>query len=135
MILKNPYLSLGSTELSEHGIEINVTLGREQQDPTTFGDLIRKVEAGLKTANFQFRFASAFGASAIDKILYDAWDSDEAELAFEIRPTSGGRSATNPALTGTLVLNEFSPFSQSVGDFMDMPASFGPASDVEREVA
>ena len=132
MILRNPFLSIDGTDVSTDGMELNITLGREQQDPTTFGDLIRMVEAGLKTCTISLRFEQNFDAGEIDSILYGIWNETAADAALVIRPSTTAASANNPQLAITGILTEYSPFGQSVGDFVDAPVTFAAGSDVTR---
>jgi hypothetical protein len=68
---------------------------------------------GLKDWSASIDFAQDYAAAQVDATMFPLVGST---FAVEIRPTSGARSATNPAYTGTGILESYQPIGGSVGD-------------------
>ena len=64
------------------------------------------------------------------------WAVHDGDAAVTVicKPTSGADSATNPAYTGSAVLESFTPMTGSVGDLASASASFQAAGALTRDV-
>src|SRR5690242_12529952 len=83
------------------------------QESTAFGGGgFRSRVAGLKDAKLDITWNQDFAAAQVDALI---WPLLGTTTTFEIRPTSGARSATNPAYTGSVVVSQYTPLDAKVG--------------------
>ncbi len=94
-----------SVTAGEKGAEVDVTTFGSGGNMTLLGGLI----SGQVTASV---FLDYQAASAIQTI----WAARNTIVAVEVRPTQAGRSATNPAFTGNILVSHFDPLNTKVGD-------------------
>ena len=132
VILKDAFVSIGGTDLSDQVREVTIQEGHESQDPTTMGQSTRRVKAGLKTWNVSIVFNQDFSANEVDAKLSAVYAADPPEAALIIRPDSGAVSATNPQWSGTGVLLDYTPLDAAVGDLLEAPVTFEAGSDLTR---
>lgn len=83
---------------------------------------------GLRTGTLALTLLNDFAAATVDDRL---WPLLGTVVSFEVRPTTAARSATNPALTGSILVAEYS-FGGSVGDVAEFSASFPTTGAVVR---
>ena len=132
IVIKNAFVSVGGTDLSDQVREVTIQEGFESQDPTTMGKNTRLVKAGLKTWNVSIVFKQDFSASEVDAKLSAIYAADPPEADLIIRPDSGAVSATNPQWSGKGVLMDYTPVGAAAGDFLEAPVTFEAAGDLTR---
>src|SRR5258708_4524344 len=71
---------------------------------TAFGATFESRKPGLKDANLDIEWNQDFAAAQVDALL---WPLFGTVTTFELRPTSGARSATNPAYTGSVLITQY----------------------------
>lgn len=99
---------------------------------TAFGDTWASRVPGLKDAKLDIEWNQDFAAAQVDALL---WPLFGTVTTFEIRPTSGARSVTNPAYTGSIVLNDYTPLDAKVGDLATLATSWPIAAPVLRQTS
>ncbi|MGW6255413.1 hypothetical protein [Streptomyces sp. NPDC055085] len=108
-------MSINGTDVSDHVVDVTVTMSKNDVDITNFGGGGSEVQAGLKKDMFQMTLQQDFSASSIDQILYPLYNN-ETEFAIEVRPTQSAVSSTNPKYTGTCVLLDYVPVDGKPGE-------------------
>ena len=111
-VFTNGYCSINAVDLTAYVTGITLDVGAELQDKTTLGDTTRESIAGLKTWSLTVDFTQDFGAALVDATLFPLIGA--AAFTVEVRPASGGRSATNPGYNGSVVLESYNPIAGSV---------------------
>lgn len=122
-------VEVNSVVLSGWGTSVQLPLEYAALEDTAFGDTARSRIAGLEDSTVQMGFNQDFAASATDVTLYTA-HATKAPVVCKYRPTSGAISATNPEYVGSFLPNQYSPFSNGVGDLATVSVSW-PLSDAD----
>lgn len=125
-------ITLGTVDFSSSIAAVTLEVSADEQETTAFGDTYRTRIAGLKDASISLDFHQDFGADSVDATL---WPLLGSTIAFEIKPTSGTVSATNPAFSGTALCTQYSPFSNSVGDLATLSVSWPVTGEITRATA
>ena len=101
-------------------------------DNTAFGATWRSRIPGLKDAKLDITWNQDFAAAQVDALI---WPLLGTTTTFELRPTSGIRSATNPAYTGSVVVNQYTPLDAKVGDLATLKTSWPISGTVLRQTS
>ena len=112
-MLYDAYFVLNSVNLSANVKSIRLPYGVESLDDTAMGDTTRTHLGGLKTWSIEVDLLQDYASSSTDQTLNALVGST---YAFEIRPTSGSVSATNPKWTGTALVKDYQPIGGTVGE-------------------
>lgn len=72
--------------------------------PATLGNIRETQKAGALQEAVEINFFSSLAAASLWADLYDAIDTDTAELAFTGRMNAGAVGADNPTFSGTFVV-------------------------------
>jgi hypothetical protein len=124
-VLTDAYINIGGTVISDHGNKIELPISVADLDTTCFGQTWRARVGGLKDATLNITLLNDFSASQLDSLFGIGGTMPVgSNQTFEIRPTSAARSATNPAYTGTILINSWTPLSGSVGDLDSVDVSW-----------
>lgn len=112
-MLYDAYFVLNSVNLSANVKSIRLPYGVESLDDTAMGDTTRTHLGGLKTWSIEVDLLQDYASSSTDQSLNALVGGT---YAFEIRPTSGSVSATNPKWTGTALVKDYQPIGGTVGE-------------------
>lgn len=123
---------INAVDMSAMADEVSIELEVDSLDSTTFGAGWRSKLGGLKAGNVGIKFKQDFAAAQVDATI---WPLLGTVTTFEIRPTSAARSATNPAYTGTLLVDKFTPITGSVGDLAETGVSWPTTGVVQRQTS
>lgn len=105
----------------------------EAKDTTTFGSGgWRSRIGGLKDWSAALTFNQDFSASELDSIL---WPLLGTVVTFVGKPTSGAVSPTNPSYSGSLLVEEYTPFDSTVGDLAQLSVTWSGAGVLTRATA
>lgn len=83
------------------------TINQSRNDvtiPATLGELVEDHAAGLMSETVQLQFHSSTAAASVWAELYDALQTDSAELYFEGTLNDGATGPDNPTWSGTIVI-------------------------------
>ena len=127
-ILTDAFISINGVTLSDHANKVTVTDTRAKKDITTFGASNIAYTKGLGDASVQVTFLQDFAAGKVHATLQPLIGSTS-PINVEIRPTSSGRSTTNPAYLISALLFDYSMVDGQVGDPSSMTADFTNASN------
>lgn len=118
IVLRDCYIVINGTNLSDHITEVTINLSKDDIETTSFSGGGRERIAGLKDDSYELSIQQDYAAAAVDSVLYPL-QNNETEFAIEVRPTSAAVSSTNPKYTATGVLFEYSPLDGKVGDLSE----------------
>jgi hypothetical protein len=131
-VLTDAYINLNSTVISDHGNKVEIPVKVTDLDATTFGQTWHVRRGGLKDGNVNVDFLNDFVVTVLDDIL---WAQLGNLIPFEIRPTSGARSTSNPAYTGSILMDQWTPIIGKVGDLVTVSVSFPTSGTVLRQTS
>jgi hypothetical protein len=95
------FLLLNAANLSDHCKNLVLAIDADALDSTGMGATYKSFLGGLKSGQLTIEFMDDFAASSVDVTLFPLLGT---VTTFEIRPTSGARSVTNPAYTGSVLI-------------------------------
>lgn len=122
--LTDAMIIINGVTLSDHGNQVTVTDSRDDKDITTFGATSKASQKGLGDASMDIVLFQDFAAGKTHATL-SPLISSTTPVAVEVRPTSGARSATNPAaLLASALMFDYKFLDASVGDVPATTASF-----------
>jgi hypothetical protein len=125
--LTDAYISVNGVVLSDHGNAVTVEDNRDQVDVTAFGATNKAYGKGLGDAKITVKFFQDFAAGKVHATLQPLIGSSSG-VTVEVRPTSGARSATNPAAVMTALLFNYNFLDGSIGEASGISAEFVNAS-------
>jgi len=125
-------ITIGTADFSSSIAAVTLDISTDEQETTAFGNDYRTRIAGLKDASITLDFHQDFGAASVDATLFPLLGS---AVAFEVKPTSGSVTATNPAYSGTAIVTAYSPFANSVGDLATLSVTWPVSGAVTRATA
>ena len=123
-VLKDAYIAVNGTSLSDHASSVTLEDTAEEIDFTAFSaNGYREFGQGLKDATVTVTFFADFAAASVHAILQPLYSSG-GTFGVEVRPTSSPVSATNPKATMTSRLYSYSGIAGGVGEAATFDASF-----------
>lgn len=126
----DPVVTLNSVDHSARVAAAELDLQGVQLDTTNFGSGgWEEAIGGLKSFTLKLMFQQNFASTTVDDLL---WALFNTVTTFALRPTSGSVSATNPEYQGSVLINEFTPMSGSVGDLLTMDLTWPGSGTVTR---
>ena len=130
-VLRDPFFSIGGTDLSNSVYEMNAGPGADTVEVTASGDAWMDHEPGLKNWTLGVSLRQGFAAGGVDATLFPMVGTDQPII---FRPARAVRSATNPEFTGRAILTEYPILGTTVGENIDSSVSFQPRSVLTRTV-
>jgi hypothetical protein len=122
--LTDALVLVNGVTLSDHANEVTVEDTRDAVDVTAFGATSKAVQKGLGDAKITVTFFQDFAAGKVHATLQPLIGSTT-PVAVEVRATSAGRSATNPAaLLAAALLMTYNMLDSSVGEAPTTQAEF-----------
>jgi hypothetical protein len=114
-VLTDAFVSINGVTLSDHVRKVTTEDTRDQVDITAMGAVNKAYTKGLGDAKVTIEFYQDFAAAKVHATLQPLIASSTG-VTVEVRPTSGGRSATNPAYLATMLLFNYTMLDGGVGD-------------------
>ena len=126
-------VTLNGTAITTNLNSVELNISSDEIDTTTFGTSGWKtVVGGLKSGTLRLDFMQDFAAGAIDALLYPLINTVG---TFVIKPAGTVTSATNPAYTALALINNYIPFSSSVGDLASFSVTLPTTGEITRATA
>lgn len=129
---QDPYLSVNSVDLSDHVRSVTLTYNAEELDDTAGGDTHRSRIGGMKDWSLQVEFNQDFAAAKVDATIFSLVGTT---TAIEVRPDTDAVSATNPKFTGNVLVTEYSPLANGVGELATTSATWPGSGALTRATA
>ena len=131
-VLTDAYILVNASNVSDHGNKVGINATVVDLKTTAFGQTWENRVGGLKDGTIDFDFMNDFVAANLDSIF---WPLLGTVVTFEIRPTSGARSTSNPAYTGSLFVKDWKPIVGNVGALAMVSVSFPTSGTVLRQTS
>ena len=126
-------VTLNGTAISTSLNSVELNISADEIDTTTFGTSGWKtVIGGLKSGTLRLDFMQDFAAGSIDALLYPLINTIGTVV---IKPNGTTTSATNPAYTANVLINNYIPFSSSVGDLASFSVTLPTTGEITRATA
>lgn len=129
LVFTDAFILINAVNMSAMAKECSLEVEAEALDSSAFGSGWKGNTAGLKSGNFGIKFNQDFAAAQVDALLWPLFGTN---VAFELRPTSAARSATNPAYTGTLLIKQYTPLVGQVGALVEPNFTWPTSGTVSR---
>jgi hypothetical protein len=130
MVLLAEYLSINANVLNTYTKKAELTVEVEEKDVTNYASLgWKEVLGGIKSAELSCEFLQSFTAAELDAIM---WPLLGTVVPFEVRADQGAVGTSNPAYTGNILINGWSPVTGSVGDEATVSQGFPTSGAVAR---
>ena len=122
--MKNAYLAINGTAISDHCSSLTLEDSAEEIDFTAFSSSgYREFGQGLKDATVTATLFADFAASSVHAMLQPLYQSG-GTFSVEVRPDAGAVSATNPKATMTARIYSYSGIAGAVGEAATFDAAF-----------
>ena len=121
--LTDAFISVNGVTLSNHSNSVEVEDMRDEVDITAFGATNKSVTKGLGSGRMRMTFFQDFAGGSVHATLQPLIGSTT-PVSIEVRATSAGRSATNPAALMSGLLMNYSMLKGSIGDASTIDAEF-----------
>ncbi len=123
VVFSSAYVSINSVDLSTRVRSVSINYSADEVEQTTMGDGTHLFLGGLKNYSVDVEFAQDWAAANVDATLFSIVGT---AVQVEVRPATGSRSATNPGYNATMLLPEYNPIGNAVGDLATATARFVP---------
>ena len=122
-------VSINSVALSDHATAATLEITYDDVDTTAFGDSVRTRIAGLGDATVNITWNQDYASSEIDATFNGIVGT---VVAFELTPTSGSVSATNPKYSGSLLVSSYTPIAAEIGALSTITTSWPVTGAITR---
>ena len=112
-----------TTDLSDQGNAVTITVGYDALESTAFGDTGHRFTQGLQSVDVSIDFFLSYGAAEVEAILASCLGTGTTILT--ISPSGTSESASNPeyVITNAMLAN-FTPINSTVGSLATVTAQF-----------
>ena len=115
--------------LSDHAFGLDVGGDYDEVEATTFGSTAHILRKGLPTAQMDIKFYQDYAAGSVYATCVALFGTST-PFQVEVRPTSAGRSATNPGhVIAQALLFSFHPLAGDIGGMSVYTATFKNAGN------
>ena len=128
-VLNNASVTLNSVDLSDHVSSVTLDITAEEITTTSMGSTFVERTGGLKSGQLSIEFQQDFAASEVDATLFPLLGTT---TAFVVKADAGSTSATNPAYSGNVLVNQHLPLSNAVGELATMSVAFPTSGTISR---
>jgi hypothetical protein len=122
-VLTDAMVIVNGVTLSDHANQVTIEDTRDSVDVTAYGATNKAVAKGLGDASITVDFFQDFAAGKVHATLQPLIGSSST-VTVEVRPTSGARSATNPAAVMQGLLMNYNMLAGGVGEASTISAQF-----------
>ena len=123
-------VTINSVDLSDHVRSVSLSLTAEELDTTAMSATGYRTRAGgLKDGSLTLEFNQDFASSEIDATFNGIIGT---VVAFVVKPTSGSVSSTNPSYSGNVLITEYMPLANAVGDLATVSMTFPTSGAITR---
>ncbi len=127
-ILTDGYTSLNGVDLSDHAHNLDTPQEKDRVDVSGFNSAgTSEFLPGVKTESVTIGFRQDFASSKVHATLEPLFRNNTT-FAFEVRPTSGSVSATNPRFWGTASIFQYNGLAGERNDVGEVTAVLLPAT-------
>ena len=120
---------INSVDLSDHVRQVTLNVSADELDDTAMGDTFRSRIGGLKDWSVTLEFNQDFAASEVDATL---WPLLGTTTTITVKPTSSAVGATNPSYSGSVLVSQYNPMTNGVGDLATTSVTWQGAGTLTR---
>tara|TARA_B100000674_G_scaffold99904_1_gene72601 strand:+ start:191 stop:598 length:408 start_codon:yes stop_codon:yes gene_type:complete len=131
-VLNNASVTLNSVDLSDHVSSVTLDITADEIVTTAMGDTFQSRTGGLKDGTLSIEFQQDFASSEVDATLFPLLGTT---TAFIVKADAGSTSATNPAYSGNVLVNQHLPLSNAVGELATMSVAFPTSGTISRSTS
>lgn len=124
-VLTDASVTINSVDLSDRVKSVSIDYLAEQQDDTTMGAGTRTMIPGLLDYTIECEMVQDFAASEVDVTMFPLVGAVAFPIA--IRADSGAISATNPEYQGNVIIENYPPLGNTVGEIATTTLRFRPS--------
>ena len=114
-------VTLNSVDLSDQVTAATINQVFDELEITTMGNTSHVFAKGLEASTVTLDFLNSYAASEVATTLQSAYGTT---VTLTIKPTTAAISATNPEYQTTVLINNLTPVSGSVGDLSTQSITF-----------
>ena len=115
-------VKINSIDLSDHCTNVSLNRNFDELEVTAMGDSSHKFVKGLEASTLQLDFLSDEAAASVNATLSAAWGTT---VAFELlQDKTAAVSATNPLITGSILVNKTQDINGATGDIAKQSITF-----------
>lgn len=130
LIFKDPKILLNAVNLSSAFMQATIDYRHETQDETAFGDTSRVRKAGLLDWTATLEANQDYATALLDATVFDLVGASA--FIFNLNPTSGATSVTNPHFSGPCLLESYNPVRGVMGELNKASLTLVAAGDLKR---
>lgn len=114
-------VTLNSVDVSDQVTAATINQTFDELEITAMGNTSHVFAKGLESSTVTLDFLNSYAAAEVATTLQSAYGTT---VALTIKPTSAVISATNPEYQTTILVNNLTPVSGSVGDLSTQSITF-----------
>ena len=114
-------VTLNAVDLSDQVTAVTINQTFDELETTSMGASSHTFVKGLESSTVTIDFLNSYAASEVATTLQSAYGTT---VPLTIKPTSAVVSATNPEFQTTILVNNLTPVSGSVGDLSTQSITF-----------
>ena len=114
-------VTLNSVDVSDQVTAATINQAFDELETTTMGATSHTFVKGLESSTVTLDFLNSYAAAEVATTLQSAYGTT---VPLTIKPTSAVISATNPEYQTTILVNNLTPVSGSVGDLSTQSITF-----------
>ena len=115
-------IKINSVDLSDHVTNVSLNRNFDELEVTAMGDTSHKFVKGLEASTLQLDFLSDEAAASVNATLSAAWGTT---VTFALlQDKSSAVSATNPLITGSILVNKTQDVNGATGDIAKQSITF-----------
>ena len=134
LALKDAYISINSTVWSASANHLEVNAQIDDLDKTVFGATWKGHMGGLLDGSGSITFLQDFITAGLDSAFWTLFIAG-ANVPFEFRPTSAAVGISNPKWTGSMLLKNWNPIGNSVGELAVVKMDFAVDGAITRQTS
>lgn len=133
--LTDARVELNSVDISDHVTSVTLESSAEELDDTAMGDSWHSRIKGLFDWTVNLEFNQDFAVSGgLDATTYALFMSST-NPTIKIRPTSSAISTSNPEYSGTILVSQWTPVGNAVGELATVSVAWPGAGAMTRATA
>ena len=114
-------VTLNAVDLSDQVTAVTINQTFDELETTSMGATSHTFVKGLESSTVTIDFLNSYAAAEVATTLQSAYGTT---VPLTIKPTSAVVSATNPEFQTTILVNNLTPVSGSVGDLSTQSITF-----------
>lgn len=128
-VLDNAYVTVNSVNLSDQVRAVTLEVSSDELDDSAMGDTFRSRIGGVKDWSITLEFNQDFAASEVDATI---WPLVGTTTTVLVAAEGSSITATNPSYSGSVLVSQYSPFSNSYGDLATVSVTWPGAGTLTR---